>query len=72
MDQIHRIRVNDLIEIVPYFIDMIAPWSYLIQTVIFNQDLCNISIWSRNIINPDTIKYILSTIKIREPDAFKN
>ena len=39
MDQIHRNRIDDLIEIVPYFIDMIALWPCLIQTEIFNRIL---------------------------------
>ena len=63
MDQIHRKRIDDLIEIVP---------CYLIQTGIFNQDDCNIPTWSRNLNNPDTIKDIFSTIKTRGPDAYKN
>ena len=66
MDQIHRKRNDDLIEIVPCFIDMVALWPYLIQTGIFNRDDCNIPTWSRNLNNPDTIKDILSTIKTRK------
>ena len=30
MEQIHRKRIEDLIEIVPCFIDMVALWPYLI------------------------------------------
>ena len=51
---------------------MVALWSYLIQTGIFNQDDCNIPTWSRNLNNLDTIKDIFSTIKRREPNAYKN
>ena len=47
MEQIHRKRIDDLIEIVPCFIDMVTLWPYLIQTGIFNQDDCNIPTWSR-------------------------
>ena len=72
MYRIHRKRIDDLIEIVPYFIDMVALWPYLIQTGIFKQDDYNIPIWSRNLNNPDTIKDIFSTIKIRGPDAYNN
>ena len=72
MEQIHRKRIDDLIEIVPCFIDMVALWPYLIQTEIFKQDDRNIPTWSRNLNNPDTIKNIFSTIKTRGPDAYKN
>ena len=72
MEQIHRKRIDDLIEIVPCFIDMVALWPYLIQTGIFNQNDCNIPTWSRNLNNPDIIKDIFSTIKKRGPDAYKN
>ena len=72
MDQIHRKRMDDLIEIVPCFIDMVALWPYLIQTGIFEQDDCNIPTWSRNLNNLDTIKDIFSTIKTRGPDTYKN
>ena len=34
MDQIHRKRIDDLIEIGLCFIDMVALWPYLIQTQI--------------------------------------
>ena len=37
MEQIHRKRIDDLIEIVPCFINMVALWPCLIQTGIFNQ-----------------------------------
>ena len=72
MEQFHRKRIDDLIEIVPYFIDMVALWPYLIHTGIFNQDGCNIPTWSRNLNNPDTIKDIFSIIKTRGSDAYKN
>ena len=72
MDQIHRKRIDDLIEIVPYFIDMVTLWPYLIQTGIFEQDDCNIPRWSRILNNPDTMKNIFSAIKTRGPDAYKN
>ena len=72
MEHIHRKRIDDLIEIVPCFIYMVALWPYLIQTGIFNQDDCNIATWSRYLNNPDMIKDIFSTIKTRGPDAFKN
>ena len=72
MDQIHRKRIDDLIEIVPCFIDMVALWPYLIQTGIFNQDNCNIPTWNRNLNNLDIIKDIFSSIKTRGPDAYKN
>ena len=72
MEEIHRKRIDDLIEIVPCFIDMVALWPYLIQTGIFKQDDCNIPAWSRNLNNPDIIKDIFSTIKTRGPDAYKN
>ena len=72
MEQIHRKRIDDLIEIVPCFIDMVALWPYLIQTGIFNQDDCDIPTWSRNLNNPEIIKDIFSTIKTRGPDAYKN
>ena len=72
MEQIHRKRIDDLIEIVPCFINMVAPWPYLIQTGILNQGDCNIPTWSRNLNNPDTIKNIFSTVKTRGPDAYKN
>ena len=51
---------------------MIALWTYLIQTGIFNQDDCNIPTWGRNLNNPDTIKDIFSTIKTRGLDIYKN
>ena len=72
MEQIHRKRIDDLIEIVPCFIDMVALWPYLIQTGIFNQDYCNIPTWSRNLNNPEIIKDIFSTIKTRGLNAYKN
>ena len=72
MEQIRRKHIDNLIEIVPCFIDMVALWTYLIQTGIFKQDDCNIPTWSRNLNNPDTIKDIFSTIKTRGPDAYKN
>ena len=72
MDQIHRKRIDDLIEIVPCFIDMVALWPFLIQPGIFKQDDCNIPTWSRNLNNPDIIKDIFSTIKTRVPDAYEN
>ena len=72
MEQIHRKGIVDLIEIVPCFIDMVALWSYLIQTGIFKQDDCNIHTWSRNLNNPYVIKDIFSTIKTRGSDAYKN
>ena len=72
MEQTHRKRMDDLIEIVPCFIDMVALWLYLIQTGIFNQEDCNIPTWSRNLNNPDIIEDIFSTIKTRGPDAYKN
>ena len=72
MEQIHRKRIDDLIEIVSCFIDMVALWPYLIQTGIFKQDDCNILTWSRNLNNPDLIKDIFSTIKTRGPGAYKN
>ena len=72
MEQIHRKRIDDLIEIVPCFIDMVALWLYLIQTGIFKQDDTNIPTWSRNLNNADIIKDIFSTIKTRGPDAYKN
>ena len=50
-----------LIEIIPYFIDMVALSPYLFQTGIFNQNDCNIPTWSRNLNNPDTIKDNFST-----------
>ena len=72
MDQIHRKCIDDLIEILPCFIDMVALWPYLFQTGIFKQDGCNIPTWSKNLNNPDTIKEIFSTIRTRGPDAYKN
>ena len=69
MDQIHHKRIDDLIEIVPCFIKMVALWPYLIQTGIFNQDDCNIPTWSRNLNKTDTIKDIFSTIETRGPDV---
>ena len=72
MEQIHRKRIDDLIEIVPCFIDMVALWPHLIQTGIFKQDDCNIPTWSGILDNPDIIKNIFSTIKTRGPDAYKN
>ena len=42
MKQIHRKGIDDLIEIVPCFVDMVALWPYLIQTGIFNEDDFNI------------------------------
>ena len=51
---------------------MVALWPYLIQTVIFKQDDCNIPTWSRNLNNLGIIKDIFSTIKTRGPDAYKN
>ena len=72
MDQIHRKRINDLIEIVPCFIDMVTLWPYSIQTGILKQDDCNIPTWRRNLNNPDTIKDIFSTIKTKGPNAYKN
>ena len=58
MEQINRKRIDDLLEIVPCFIDIVALWPYIIQTGIFNQDDSNIPTWSRNLNNPDTIKKI--------------
>ena len=72
MEQIHGKRIDDLIEIVPCFIDMVALWPYLSQIGIFNQGDCNIPTCSRNLNNPDIIKDIFSTIKTRGPDAYKN
>ena len=72
MDQIHLKRIDDLIEIVSCFIDMVALWPYLIQTGFFKQDNCIIPTWSRSLNNSDTIKDIFSTIKTRGPDAYKN
>ena len=72
MEQIHRKRIDDLIEIVPCFIDVVALWPYLIQTGIFKQDDCNIPTWSRYLNNPEIIKDIFSTIKTRGPDAYNN
>ena len=51
---------------------MVALCPYLIQTGIFKQDDCNISTWSRNLNNPDTIMAIFSTINTRVSDAYKN
>ena len=72
MEQIHRKRIDDVIEIVPCFVKMVALWPYLIQTGILNQDDCNIPTWSRNLNNPDAINDIFSRIKTRGPDAYKN
>ena len=72
MDQIHRKRIDDLIEIVACFIDMVALCRYLIQTRIFNQDDCSIPTWSKNLNNPDTVNDIFSTIKTRGLDAYTN
>ena len=72
MEQIHRKRIDDLIEIVHCFIDMVALWPYLIQTGIFKKDDCNIPTWNRNLNNQEIIKDIFSTIKTRGPDAYKN
>ena len=72
MDQIHRKRIDHLIEIVPCFIVMTAVWPYLIQTGIFNQDECNIPTCSRNPNNPDIMKDIFPRIKTKGPDAYKN
>ena len=72
MNQIHRKHIDDLIEIVPCFINMVALWPCLIQTGIFKQDDCSIPTCSRNLNNPDTVKDIFSTIKTRGPDAYKN
>ena len=72
MEQIHRKRIDDLIQIVPCFIDRAARWPYLIQAGIFNQDHCNIPTWSRNLNIPDIIKDIFSTIKTRGSDEYEN
>ena len=56
-------RIDDLIEIVPCFIDMVGLWPYLIQTGIFNKNDCNIPTWSRNLKNPDRIKDIFHELK---------
>ena len=72
MEQIHRKRIDDHIEIVPCFIDMVALCPYLIKTVIFKQDDCNISTWSRNLNNPDIIKDIFPRIITKGPGAYKS
>ena len=43
MEKINCKRIDDLIEIVPCFVDMVVLWPYLIQTGIFNEDGCNIA-----------------------------
>ena len=72
MKLIHSKRVDDLIEIFPFFIDIIALWPYFIQTGVFNQDDCNIPAWRRSLKNPDTIEGIFSSIKTSGPDAYNN
>ena len=54
MDPIHRKRIEDLIEVDSYSINILALGTYSIQNEIFNQDDCNILTWSRNLNNPDT------------------
>ena len=72
MEQIHRKHIDDLIEIVPCFIDMVVLWPYSIKTGIFNEDDCNIPTWSRKLNKPEIIKDIFSTNKTRGPGAYKN
>ena len=72
MDKIHLKRIDDLIKIVPYFIDMLALWPHLIRTRIFYQDDCNIPTCSSYLKILDTIKDIFSKTKTEGPDAYSN
>ena len=70
--QMYRKPIDNLIEILPYFINMITLRTYLIQTEIFNQDPCNIPTWSRKLNSVHTIKDIFPTVKTRKQDANKS
>ena len=64
MDQIHCERIDDLIEMIPYAIAIIALWPHLIQIGIFNRGDRNTPIRSRNLRNPDTTKHKIFLKKV--------
>ena len=72
MDPLHRKRIDALIDVFAYHVDMIILWPFLLQQGIFNHDDCNIPEWSKDIANPATIRDIMLTIKTRGPNAYKN
>ena len=70
MEQKHRKRIDLLCDLIVRQVDIKVLWPYLFINGIFNYDDCNVTNWSQNITNPETIKDIISTIQTKGPYAY--